>query len=86
MAISKPSLGVRGFREILTATVMVASVALTLLYPDTIPIATYLVEPGASALRDASIPVLRSGVNGVVWGFVTYMLVRVSERLRHKNR
>ena len=86
MSISKPIAGLRGLRGILTATAMVVSVALTLLYPDTIPVAIYFVEPGASALRDASIPVLRSGVNAVVWGFVTYMLVRVSERLRHKNR
>jgi hypothetical protein len=86
MPINKPVLDSRGYKEILSISVMIISVALTLTYPDLIPLATYVVQPGASALRDSSIPVMRSLVNAVVWGSLTYMLVRVSERLRHKGR
>ena len=86
MPLNRPSLDDRGYREIATAAVMIASFTLTFLYPDSIPIATYLIQPGASALRDASIPITRSLVNGLVWGLLVYILVRVSERLRHKGR
>jgi hypothetical protein len=86
MPLNKPVLDSRGYNELLAVIVMAASFALTIAYPDVIPIATYIVQPGASALRDASILVTRSLVNAIVWGVVVYSMVRVSERLRHKNR
>jgi len=86
MPLNRPVLDSRGYNEIISVAVMIASVTLTLSYPDVIPIATYLVQPGSSALRDASIPVIRSIVNAVTWGALTYMFVRVAERLRHKGR
>jgi hypothetical protein len=86
MPLNKPALDSRGYREILSVAVMIASFALTMAYPDVIPLATYIIQPGVSALRDASIPVTRSLVNAIVWGAVVYSFVRVSERLRHKGR
>ena len=86
MPLNRPVLDSRGYRELSTVVVMIVSFALTFAYPDSIPIATYLIQPGASAMRDASIPIMRSFVNAVVWGILAYMLVRVSERLRHKGR
>jgi len=86
MPINEPVLDSRKYREILTVVVMIVSFALTVFYPDTAPIAYYLIQPSASALRDSSILATRALVNAVAWGFATYMLVRVSERLRHKNR
>jgi hypothetical protein len=86
MPINKPALDSRKYRDILTVSVMIVSFALTVLYPDTAPLAYYLVQPSASALRDSSILATRALVNAVTWGLGTYMLVRASERLRHKNR
>lgn len=86
MPINEPVLDSRKYREILTVTVMIVSFALTVLYPDTAPVAYYLVQPSASALRDSSILAARALVNAVIWGLGTYLLVRVSERLRHKDR
>lgn len=86
MPLNNPVLDSRGYKEIITVAVMVASFALTIAYPDVIPLATYVVQPGASALRDASIPVTRSIVNAIVWGALAYALIRVSERLRHRGR
>ena len=86
MPLNRPALDSRGYRELATVAVMIVSFARTFVYPDSIPIATYLIQPGASALRDASIPITRSLVNAVAWGILAYILVRVSERLRHKGR
>ncbi|MFX1559833.1 MAG: hypothetical protein ACFFBL_04550 [Promethearchaeota archaeon] len=86
MPLNRPALDSRGYRELVSASVMIISLALTIVYPDTIPLAIYLIQPGVSALRDSSILVSRSLVNALVWGFLTYFLVRVSERLRHKGR
>ncbi|TFG29398.1 hypothetical protein EU527_15865 [Candidatus Thorarchaeota archaeon] len=86
MPINKPALDSRKYREILTATVMIVSFILTILYPDTVPIAYYFVQPGASTLRDSSILITRAVMNTITWGIATYVLVRVAERLRHKNR
>ncbi len=86
MPLKKPALDSRGYRELLSVVVMVVSIALTVTYPDVIPLAAYLIQPGTSALRDTSILASRSLVNAVIWGTFTYMMVRVAERLRHKNR
>lgn len=86
MPLNRPALDSRGYREILSVSVMIFSVALTMIYPDSIPIAIYLVQPSSSALRDSSILTLRLLVNAIAWGILTYMFVRVSERLRHKGR
>lgn len=86
MPLNNPVLDSRRYKEIITVAVMIASFALTIAYPDVIPFATYVVQPGASALRDTSIPVTRSIVNAIVWGALVYALIRVSERLRHRGR
>ncbi|MFW9794913.1 MAG: hypothetical protein ACFFEE_11450 [Candidatus Thorarchaeota archaeon] len=86
MPLNRPVLDSRGYKEILTASVMIISIALTVTYPDAIPLATYIIQPSASALRDSSILALRSIVNAVVWGLLVYISVRIAERLRHKNR
>ncbi|MFW9869023.1 MAG: hypothetical protein ACFFFO_04015 [Candidatus Thorarchaeota archaeon] len=86
MPLNRPALDSRGYREILSVSVMIFSVALTMIFPDSIPIAIYLVQPSSSALRDSSILTLRLLVNAIAWGILTYMFVRVSERLRHKGR
>lgn len=86
MPLNNPVLDSRGYKDIITVAVMIVSFALTMAYPDVIPLATYVIQPGASALRDGSIPVTRSIVNAIVWGALTYAMVRVSERLRHKGR
>ncbi len=86
MPINKPVLDSRGYREIVSVSVMVVSFVLTMVYPDVIPLAIYLVQPSASALRDSSILYTRALVNAAIWGILTYMMVRVSERLRHKGR
>lgn len=86
MPLNRPALDSRGYREILSVSVMIFSVALTMIFPDSIPIAIYLVQPSSSALRDSSILTLRLLVNAIAWGILTYMFVRVSERLRHKDR
>jgi len=86
MPLTKPALDSRGYNEILSASIMIIAFTLTILYPDTIPLANYLVQPGASTLRDSSLLATRSIVNAVVWGLLAYIFVRVSERLRHKGR
>jgi len=68
-----------------SVAVAAITAALTILYPDSIPLAIYLIEPGASALRDASIPLMRAIANGIIWGLAAYIFVRVPERLRHKG-
>lgn len=86
MPINDPALDSRRYREILTALAMTVAFALTMIYPDLVPLAIYVIQPGASAMRDSSIPVARSLVNAIIWGIATYALIRVSERLKHKNR
>jgi len=86
MPINEPALDSRKYREILTVTVMIVTFILTILYPDTFPIAYYIIQPGGSALRNASILITRAVLNTIAWGVTTFVLVRVVERLRHKNR
>ena len=86
MPINRPLLDDRGYNEIVAVVVIIISFVLTFAYPDVIPIATYVIQPGSSALRDATIPISRSVVNAVVWGILSYSTIRVSERLRHKGR
>jgi hypothetical protein len=86
MPLNRPALDSRGYRDIVTVVVMISTLALTIAYPDSMPVASSIIQPGASALRDSSILVIRSVVNTLVWGLLAYILMRVSERLRHKGR
>ena len=86
MPLNEPKLDSRGYRELVAVVVLIISIAITLVYPNSIPLASYIVMPGTSALRDSTIPIMRAGVNGLIWGVVAYVLLRIPESLRHRNR
>jgi hypothetical protein len=86
MPLNRPVLDSRGYKELVSVIVMIIAFALTVVYPDVIPLATYIIQPRTSALRNTSILLTRSLINAIVWGVLAYFLVRISERLRHKGR
>lgn len=86
MPLNPPKLDSRPYRELLAVAVFIIAGAITFMYPDTILPAVYLIQSGASAARDISIQLVRTGLNAIVWGAAAYVLIRVAERLRHKNR
>ena len=86
MPLNPPKLDSRPYREILAVMVFIIAGVITFIYPDAILPAVYLIQSGSSAARDISIQLTRTGLNAIVWGGAAYVLIRVAERLRHKNR
>jgi type IV secretory pathway VirB3-like protein len=86
MPLNPPKLDSRSYRELPTVAVFIIADAITFIYPDTILLAIYLIQSSASAARAISIQLARTGLNAILWGAAAYVLIRVSKRLRHKNR